>query len=113
MRDDQKFLPQINQAGKVKIPNHFMTDWNGPIKTFKRHPPQYTQAEGEKRGARYVSSKLGFFKQIQTQEKAGIHDFILSLCIQIVSHNIVNSRIVAHNKIKLKFHENYSYFDNA
>ena len=31
------------------------------------------------------------------------------LSIQIVSQNIVNSLIVAHNKIKLKFQENYRY----
>ena len=38
-----------------------------------------------------------FFKQIQNQQKAGIQDCILSLCIQIVFKNFVNSRIVAHN----------------
>ena len=54
-----------------------------------------------------------FFKQILNQQKAGIQDCILSLCIQIVSQNIVNSRIVAHNKIKLQFHKNGGYLDNA
>ena len=38
---------------------------------------------------------------------------ISSLSIQIVSQNIVNSRIAAHNKNKLKFHENCGYTGNA
>ena len=61
---------------------------------------------------KYTATKLDFFKQIQNQQKAGIQDYIISLWIQIVPQNIVNSHILAHNKIKLKFHEN-GYFDNA
>ena len=31
----------------------------------------------------------------------------------VSAQNIVNSRIVAHNKNKLKFHENCGYIGNA
>ena len=63
-----------------------------------------------------LDNKLGFFKKFQTNSKSakGRHTRLhLSLCIQIVSQNIVNSRIVAHNKIKLKFLNYDDYFDNA
>ena len=42
------------------------------------------------------------FKQIQNQQKEGIQDCNLSLCIQIVSQNIVNLHIAAHNKMAIK-----------
>ena len=60
-----------------------------------------------------MSTKLGFFQtDSKSANKTAIQDCIFSLCIQIVYQNIVNSRIVAHTKIKLKFHKTNGYFDN-
>ena len=54
-----------------------------------------------------------YFKQIQNQQEAGIQDGIRSPCSQIVSKNLLNSRVNACNKISLKFHENCGYFENG